>query len=98
MSGMTAQVRSTTMQALETAFLRRNSHGRIAGTRVTFRTVATGKTPRKVAMAIFHRGGGVGERNQASSPSNSRWTGSPSVNVLAFASQALNIADAKNAS
>ena len=98
MSGMMAQVRNAIMQPLKTAVLRRTFHGRIAGPRVTFRTVTTGKTPKNVAMNIFHRGGGLDERNHASSPCNSRWTRSPSVNVLTFASQALNIADSKNAS
>ena len=98
MIGMMAQVRSAIMQPLKTAVLRRTFHGKIAGPRVTFRTVATGKTPKNVAIAIFHRGGEPGERNHASSPCNSRWTGSPSVNVRTFASQALNIADSKNAS
>jgi len=98
MIGMMAQVRSAIMQPLKTAVLRRKFHGKIAGPRVTFRTVTTGKTPKNVAMNIFHRGGGLDERNHASSPCNSRWTRSPSVNVLPFASHPLNIADSKNAS
>ena len=72
MIGMMAQVRSAIMQPLKTAVLRRKFHGKIAGPRVTFRTVTTGKTPKNVAMNIFHRGGGLDERNHASSPCKGR--------------------------
>jgi len=60
---MTAHVSRTTIQALNTAPLRRKFHRRIAGPSVRFRNTAIGKTPANVATAIFHCGGGFGERN-----------------------------------
>src|SRR3989442_3353206 len=94
-SGITAQVKSATTQALKTALLIMKGQERITGPRVRFKTIATGKTPRKVATAIFHRGGGLcGERNHASRPCSWRYTGSPSVSVLARSSHPLNIGEA----
>ena len=55
----------------------------------------TGQTASHVRSAIFQRGGGFcGERNQASSPFNWRYTGSPSTNGWIRSSQALNIGEA----
>src|SRR6266849_1690768 len=94
-SGITTQVKRATTQALKTALLITKGQERINGPMVRFKTMATGKTPRKVAAAIFHRGGGLCvERNHASSPCSWRYTGSPSVSVLARTSHAANIGDA----
>ena len=41
------------MQPLKTALLRTNGQGRIAEPSVRFKIAAVGKTPRKVASAIF---------------------------------------------
>src|SRR6059036_2226991 len=72
-SGMTNQVRRATIQPLKTMLLRINGQGRIAAPSVRFKIAAVGKTPRKVATAIFQRGGGLcGERNHASSPCKGR--------------------------
>src|SRR5207247_8985823 len=93
-TGITAQDRSATTKALKTALRGTNGHSLMTGPRVRFKIIASGKTPRKVATAIFHRGGGSsGERNHASSPCSWRYSGSPSVNVRARASHALNIGD-----
>src|SRR5438094_7040914 len=72
-SGMTTQVRRATMQPLKTTLLGINGQGRIAAPSVRFKIAAVGKTPTKVAKAIFQRGGGLcGERNHASSPCKGR--------------------------
>src|SRR6266571_84515 len=96
MIGMMAHVRSAIMQPLKTAVLRRKFHGKIAGPRVTFRTVTTGKTPKNVAMNIFHRGGGLDERNHASSPCIGGWPGPRSVNVPPFPPPVLNFPGLEN--
>src|SRR5256885_2297684 len=86
-TGMTIQVRSATTQALNTALLRMKFQDRIAGPSVKFKTAATGKTPRKVAMAIFHFGrarkGAPGTVNQLSRPVSSSALPAPSVNSTA---------------
>src|SRR4051812_43835809 len=90
--GITTHVSSTTIQ---TAIISsRDTIGRslMNGPTAYERNRLEGNTPHNVAAAIFQRGGGAGERNQASRPFNSRYTGF-SVRVSAYASQTLNCSE-----
>src|SRR6266581_2488391 len=89
-------VRSATIAALNTTPLTTNGQDRIAGPSVRFKSVAVGKTPRNVAVAIFQRGGGFcGERNHASNPCKGRCVHELlSVSGSHFFSQALKMGDA----
>src|SRR5258708_21005246 len=97
---MATQVKSAAMLALNTALATRKGNERIAGPMVRFNIVATGKTPRNVAVAIFQRGGGFcGERNHASNPCKGRCVHEfVSVSGSHFFSQALKLGDAHTSS
>src|SRR6266568_321307 len=86
-NGITTHVRRLTTQALKTALATTKGQDRITGPRVRFKTIATGKTPRKVATAIFHFGNGrsaaPGSVNQLSNPQSSSVRPAPSVNSTA---------------
>ena len=57
-AGMTAHESTATTTALKTALRSTKGQSWIHGPSATLRNIETGNTPTKVAMAIFHLGGG----------------------------------------
>src|SRR6266576_96844 len=79
-TGITIQVRQTTIAAATIAELRRIGKLETRGPIKVPTSKLVGQTPSHVNSAIFHRAGGSTVRNQASKPCSSRYVRSLSVN------------------